>query len=525
MRKSNVNYKIFLPAIVLFVLCITVAFVNNQLFVDVTTRVYDAILEYFGWLFVLVAVICFVLCIVLYLSPFGNIVIGGKKATPQLSNWSWFTITLCTTIGSGIIFWGAAEPVQHMLYPPESLHLDPLSPDSALFAMSTIFKHWTLLPYALYTIVTVVFAFVYFNMQKEYSLGSTILPNKNFKRRDIICTVTDLICVFSLVTGLAASIYAAVLSLNGGISRLIEIPSNAVSWGIIIIVICSITMLSAISGINKGIKNLSNFNVAVYIVILAIILLFGGAKFICGFATESIGKFISTFFESALFTGEAAGDTWAKDWTMYYFANWLAWTPITGVFLGSICYGRKVKHVILMNLGLTSAFSIVWFAIISGATVNQLLNDPNANLIEAFNNGYENVIYQVFQNIHLDKILTPTFIVAVLISLITASDSTTYSISSLCSKGIAQNAAKPPKVIIVIWLVVIGFLTWIMMSFGEGITGIRILSNIGGFPSMILVILIIYTAIKFAIKGNVYNLVDKESCEQFKNTESRASHD
>lgn len=510
MKNKKINSIVFLPAIILFCSCIFLAFYNNDVFVVFTSNFYAWILDRFGWLFILTTLTVFIVCIALYFSPLGHIVIGGKTAKPTLSIWNWFSITLCTTVGSGIVFWGAAEPVQHMLYPPASSGIEALSPDSALFAMSAIFRHWTLLPYGLYTLMTVVFAFVYYNMKKPFSLGSVISAIVPEKHQKPTGNVIDFICVFSLVSGLAASLYAAVLSINGGISKTLGIDSNIFVWGIIIAVISCITLASAVSGINKGIKYLSNINVYIFFIILALILLFGGSTFIFSFATESLGDFITTFFKGSLFTGAAANDSWSKSWTIYYFANWMAWTPITAVFLGRICYGRKVKEIILMNLLVTSFFGILWFTIISGATVNSLLNNPSSGLIEAFNTGYENVIYQLFSNLQLESLLIPLYLIAVLISLVTASDSTTLAISSLCSKGISPESPEPPKFLIMIWVVVVGIVTWIMMSISEGITGIKMLSNIGGLPAMFLIILVIICAVRIAIDPQKYNHIDHD---------------
>lgn len=208
MKEKKINYMVFLPVLVLFIVCIIFAFFNNQLFVQIINRINNGILDKFGWLFIIVSVLALIVCIMMYFSSFGNTVIGGKSAKPTLPRWSWFTITLCTTIGSGIIFWGAAEPVQHILFPPVSLELAPLSSEAAIFAMSTIFKHWTVLPYALYTVFTVMFAFSYYNLRKSFSVASALFPGEKMHYESWIVTIIDIICVFSLVMGLSASLYA-----------------------------------------------------------------------------------------------------------------------------------------------------------------------------------------------------------------------------------------------------------------------------------------------------------------------------
>ena len=164
-----------------------------------------------------------------------------------------------------------------------------------------------------------------------------------------------------------------------------------------------------------------------------------------------------------------------------------------------------------MNLFVTALFSIVWFMIISGATVNQLMNNPTSGLINAYNAGYENVIYQLFKNLPLSQIFIPLYLAAVLISFVTAADSTTMAIAGICSKGIAPDSPEPPTYLIAVWGVIVAVVTWIMMSVGEGITGIKMLSNIGGLPAMFLIILVVISVIIISIHPERYNLVDKNN--------------
>lgn len=509
MKHQKINLVVFLPAVLLFCACILLAFFDNMAFVNLTSTLYAWILDEFGWLFLLTALVVFLVCVGLYFSPFGKVIIGGKEAKPMISVWNWFSITLCTTVASGIVFWGAAEPVQHILNPPVSSGIEPMTPEASLFAMAAVFRHWTVLPYGLYTILAVVFAFVYYNMCQPFSLGSVIAPLIPEKGRNGVSKVVDFVCVFALVTGLAASLASGVLSINGGLNKLFGIGSNATVWGIIILIIGGMTIIAAVTGITRGIKYLSNINVGIYVVILGFILLFGGTVFIFSFGVESIGQFVTTFFSGTLFTGMAEGDPWAKNWTMFYLGNWMAWAPVTAVFLGRISYGRRVRDVIAMNLFVTALFSIIWFMIISGATVNSLMHNPGSGLIEAYNAGYENVIYQLFKNLPLSQLFIPLYLIAVLISFVTAADSTTTAIAGICSKGIAPDSPEPPASLIAVWGIIVAVVTWIMMTVGEGITGIKMLSNIGGLPAMFLIIFVVISAVLIAAHPEKYNVVDR----------------
>ncbi|QSX08097.1 BCCT family transporter [Alkalibacter rhizosphaerae] len=272
-------------------------------------------------------------------------------------------------------------------------------------------------------------------------------------------------------------------------------------WGFTILLIVVLFIASSVSGILRGVRILSNINLFFYLGMLGMVLLFGGTVFILSFGMEGIGAFVQNFVPRALFTGAISGDSWAQDWPMFYFGNWMAWAPITAVFLGRIAYGRTVREFIFMNLLATSLFSIIWFMIISGATINMYLNHPGSGILEAFQLGYENVIYQLLQNIPMSTVMIPLYLLVVLISFVTASDSTTIAIAGVCSKGITLDSPDSSKALKVVWGIIIAGLTWVMLFAGEGITGVKMLSNIGGLPAMFFSIAVIVGAIKVGTQG------------------------
>ncbi|MDO5432946.1 MAG: BCCT family transporter [Eubacterium sp.] len=495
MKYRQIRWGVFLPPAILFIGCIIWNLCDGAGFSALATAFYDWILNYFGWAFLLTAVVSLGICIWIYFSPLGRVRIGGPAAKPKLTNRNWFTVTLGTTIAAGIVFWGAAEPVQHILYPPESTGIAAMTAESARFAMAAIYRHWTVLPYAMYTLLAVMFAYGCYNMKASFSIGSMMAPLIREKGRVRMNGLIDVVCVFSLVTGLSASLGIGTLSINSGLSRLFGLSSNPAVWLAIIVFVGGISIISAISGIKKGITLLSNINVGIYIFILLFILCFGGTLFIVSFGIEGIGEFLDTFFSGALFTGVLEHDPWTKNWTMYYFGNWMAWTPITAVFLGQISYGRTIREVIKMNLLLTALFSVLWFMIISGATVNILFNTPVCGLVEAYQLGYENVIYQLFKNLPMAELMVPVYLAAVLISFVTAADSSTVAITNLCCRQPENETVDSPAYLKIVWGVIIGVVTWIMMGIGDGLTGIKMLSNIGGLAAMFLIIGVIASAV------------------------------
>jgi len=504
MRKTEktrrIKWAVFLPPFLLTIVCVIYNFINSASFAGTMSALYYGILNHFGWMFLGGPLFMLFVLIWVCFTPLGNVVLGGKDAVPIFDKKTWYYVALCTTVACGIVFWAAAEPIQHYLNPPASLGIEGGTPAAATYSMAIVFNNWTLMPYAIYCVVTVMFAFAYYNMKKEYSLGSCLAPIVKEKYEKPVGTLVDIVCIFTLVAGLAASLGVGILNLNGALTNMFSLISNPFVWAVIIAVVTATFVVSSVSGVSKGIKFLSNFNVYVYGLILLLTLMFGGVVFILNFGMESIAMWLDNFFRISLFTGAAAKDTWAQDWPVFYMGNWAAWAPISGVFLAKISKGRTVKECILLNLFATALFSILWFMIISGATLNMVMNHPGSGLTEAFAMGYENVIYCLFDNLPLSVITKILFFVAVFVSFVTASDSTTVAISDLCCHSDKENPEKSdtPAFVKILWGVIISVLTWIMMSIGEGITGMKMLSNIGGLPALIFVLLITTALIRVA---------------------------
>lgn len=501
---KKIKPEVFLPPFFLFLVCIIINIADSDLFTKIVNTLNSFIVDQFGWLIILLPVLIFFVCIAIYFSGFGKVKIGGAGAKPKMSLLSWFSINICTTIACGIIFWSAAEPIQHLLHPPDSLHIEAMSPDAAKFAMSAIYTHWTVLPYAIYTLPAVMFAFGYYNKKKSFSLAAMITVLLNGREHKYLNAVIDSVCLFTLVAGLTGSLGVGVLNLSGGLHKLFGIDSTPFVWSAIMLVVIITFLVSALSGIMRGVRRLSNMNVYIYFFIIGFVLIFGGTHFICNFGVECLGDYLNHFFTKSLYTGTFAKDSWTAQWPIFYFASWMSWAPITAIFLGKIAYGRRIKDLVAMNLFSTSVFSILWFTIMSGSTIHFALNRPTSGMVEAFQSGIENTIYQLFENMPFTGVLVFIFLIAVFLSFVTAADSTVIAISDLSTHGLEKEGTESPNSIKILWAVLIAFITLIMMNVGSGVDGLKMISNIGGLPAAVFLLLVMGSAVKLMFMPHMY---------------------
>jgi choline-glycine betaine transporter len=485
LKRQKIRPYVFYPTFTLLVFTIILNFINEDLFLELTAIAKNFMVVDMGWLFSITGLLCLIAVIFVYFSPLGDIKLGGENAKPLLNRPSWFAVTLCTTIAAGILFWGTAEPIWHLAYPPESLEIEPMSVDAAKYAMETMYLHWTFIPYAIYTIPTIVFGFAYYNMKRSFSVGSEIAPLVPPNRQKKFNNIIDAIVLFTVATGISASFGTAVMNMGGGMNALFNVDNSELLWIFITIVGTAAFIISSGTGLMKGIRILSNVNMYIYYVIIGLILILGPSIYFFKVGTETFGVFLDNLFSKALFTGGLTGDRWASDWTMFYWSNWMAWAPVSAVFLARISYGYKIKDVVLMNFVFPSIFSTIWMTILSGTTLNFQLTGKVDILSIMNEQGSGAAAYAVLGEFPMSGIIIGIYLLAVMISFITATDSTTNAMASISTSGIGVGNEEAPLVIKIIWGIIISGISLVFIT-TLGLDGIKMMSYLGGFPALFL---------------------------------------
>jgi choline-glycine betaine transporter len=455
------------------------------------------ILRHFGWLFSAGTLLFVGLCIAAYVSPLGRVRIGGPEARPILSRWQWFSVVLCTTIAIGILFWGAAEPLYHLHNPPAGLGAAPGGDAAARFALSTMFMHWTFTPYSIYTLAGLTFALAYYNLRQPYSLGAMLYPLLGQKAGRWAPAI-DAVCLYSLAAGMAASLGAGALTIAGGLEKYAQLENTPLLLGAATLLVVVAYVGSSVTGLTRGIQWLSNLNTWVFLGLAGFVLLFGPTLKLLALGAEGLADYLWHFLPRSL--GIGMEKDWADNWTVFYWANWLAWTPVTAVFLGQIATGYTVREFIRFNLLLPSLFSMLWMTIFSG---NALYIDHYAGAADLHGmllaSGPESVIYGLFDQLPLPTLLGIVFFVTAFLSYVAGADANTSAMSGLSAGGISPETPEAPAWIKVAWGLVVGFMAWVVVAFA-GIDGIKMASNLGGFPALFLLLAVAAAMVRLMLR-------------------------
>lgn len=476
---KNVRKTVFFPSVVIMAGMVLSYMISEKIFDSVFTQIGNFIVEKFAALFLSVALLSVIVCTVVFFTGASREKIGGEDAKPMLSTFNWFCITLCTTIAVGIIFWSVAEPIYYIASPPAFLNIADNETAKGTFALSTMFFHWTITPYAIYCVPALMFAIAIYNLKRPFSFTSVIASPEIWKNSNFV----DALCTFTTVIGIVASLGQGILTLAGGLENYLKIPSNAGTWWALGTVITIIVVISACSGLLKGIKFLSKLNTYLLLGLLLFLFVLGPTTYMINLSLESLGIYINTFFSKSLTLGTASGSNFSYYWTISSFANWMAWAPSVALFLGKIAYGHSVRKFIAVNLIAPSVFSMIWLGVFSSTSI--YMNNHVVDLYQMIEKqGIESLLYAIFEKIPLAGVSIPLLIVCVFISFVTASDSTIHALADL---SLSNQGGKSSAAVKIVFGCLIGASAVIILM-NNGVGAIKMLSTIGGLPACLLIL-------------------------------------
>ena len=494
-----------------FIVAAIASLINLDGFFAVAQAMNDWILATFSNL-ISWAVFGFVLtCAAVLVSPLGKVKIGGDGAEPILKPWSWFSITLCTTIAIGILFWAMAEPLFH-LYDPGGAGrgIEAASSDAQKFSLVSLFMHWAISPYAIYTVAALTFSLAYHNLGKPYSVSGPFIALMGRPLPTALAAVLDAAILLALIMGMAASLGAGMLLLSGGVANLTGLPSGPVSLALVALAIGLVVLISSLTGLMRGIRVLSVTNAWFFFFFLGFIIVFGPTLEMFQQGVGAIAGYAGEFLDRSLMIGAASDDgEWAKGWTVFYFANWLAWAPVTAMFLGRIARGYSVRAFVLVNLILPALFSMLWMSAFGVFAMETDLGQAGLLKETLDATGPESVLFRALEELPISSLMIPILLLLSFISYVTAADSNTEAISQICkththSMTEADETEPTAPKLKIAWIILLCLMAWIMVAF-SGIDGVRMLSNVGGLPALFVVLGLQLCLIRMMFQSDALN--------------------
>lgn len=494
--------------VVLMGIIIVMYLVLGTEFITVMTNFFLSLMTGFGWIVLLGVLAMVIFLIVLFVHPIGNTRFGGKDAKPKYKTWVWFAISLCAGIGSGIVFWGATEPMMHAFDPPLEAAVVAGSTEAIVWGMSKSFFHWCLSPYSIYAVPGIAIAYAYYNMHKDYAVSSGLVYlNHGKDLRTGLRDVIDGFTMFALVGGVAGSLGVTLMQLGSSMS-IFGLETGPTVWIILAVAITLIYVLSSVSGLNKGMAWISDKNAWIYFILLAFLIIVGFnsgvTAYIFNLTTQSLGSYISNFVELATFTSPVVGgENWAQWWDEYWMLDWMSFGPLMGLFFVKLSYGRTIREFIVVNLLIPSLFAVLWFGVFGGMAVYLQIGGVSDMVTFLNTFGPEAFMMHLFEFVPGTLVIQIVMMITVVLSIVTCCDSMTQTLSSMSLKQF-KGASESPIPVKLFWGILIAVVSLIFVLSG-GIEGVKIVKSICGFPIVFLEVLMMI--------GFIYHFVKKRDKE------------
>lgn len=508
---KKINHLALWPALVLLAVLIGFGVFQTEALGSLLTTILYGMANSFGWFFCLFTIIVIILTFVLAFSKIGNIKIGGPDATPDYKTWNWITMSLCGGIGTGLLFWAMGEPMYHFMTPPVAAGVEGGSRGAAIFSISQTMWQWSIPQYCLYTICAVAFALTAYNAKKPLAFGP-VLDSAIGKKSKGLETFVHALSIFTMCGAVACSMGVGLMQIGAGLANLFGLNPGPVVWLVIAVIITAVFTLSCVSGIGTGLKKMSSFTTIAFICILIYVVLFGPSGFCAKLGVESVAALLDHPLErTAILNTMAETDSWAADWEIQYWASFIVYAPIIGMFLSRMAKGRTLRQFILVNVLAPSIFCMVWIAVFGGVAINMQVSGTFDiwNAVSA--NGMEATIFYILGSFPLGKVLIVVFLIAICTSFSTLADPMAAACATMSVHDLSVNdeAPKPIKILIG---VIMGTIAYLLVASG-GIGSVKGMWVIIGFPIAFVQIVVIVSAFRNgakAVKNETFALPEEE---------------
>ena len=426
MKKDN---TVFIVSLIVVLAIVAFGLLTPDAFSDVAGGVFDFLVGNFGWFYMITMTSFVVFSIWIAFSKYGKIKLGKDDSKPEFSLFSWFGMLFSAGMGVGLIFWGVAEPLNHFVYP--LVGIEPGSVEAANFAMRKSFLHWGLHPWAAYSVLAMSLAYMQFRKGKPGLISSIFIPLIGEERaRGPIGKSIDILAVFATVTGVATSLGMATLQTTSGLGHLFGVAETDTTRIIVISVITVLFMISAVTGIEKGIKWLSNINVTLCGILIVLVLTVGPTVLIINNFTLNVGGYFQNLIAESFAINVFSEAQWYGWWTIFYWAWWIAWAPFVGTFIARISKGRTIKEFVLGVLFAPSFVGFLWFSVFGTVAISQGLEFGEAAAAVT-----ETAYFIVMEQIPLGYFISLITVVLLTTFFVTSADSATFVLGMMTSEG------------------------------------------------------------------------------------------
>jgi choline/glycine/proline betaine transport protein len=484
---SNPTINISFPTVIAFVFLGTI-FTKRMRGAFQTLQ--DLIVTYFGWYYLLAVSFFLLFVLVLVLTPWAGVKLGPDDSEPEFSYLSWFAMLFSAGMGIGLLFYSVAEPVMHLSNPPEFASGDIAR---GKVAMHVTFLHWGLHAWGIYIVMGLAMAYFGYRHGLGLTVRSTLYGLLGDRINGSWGHIIEILAVFSTLFGVATSIGRGAMQINAGLDFLGIMKLDLTNQILLIVGITAIATISVVSGVNRGIRRLSELNLILALALLLFVLYVGGTgRLLIDYVKDTVGYLASVGSYSLGVQGLSATE-WQKSWTMFYWGWWMSWSPFVGLFIARISRGRTIREFIVGVLLVPVAVSFLWLSVFGNSAID-LIQSGQSSLAQAVQENVPTALFLLLESYPLASITTILAVVVVATFFITSSDSASLVIDILTSEGDPD----PPIIRRVFWALTEGAVAITLLSAG-GLLALQTAAITTAGPFSIIILLICFSLL-FAVR-------------------------
>ncbi|WP_245608164.1 MULTISPECIES: BCCT family transporter [Salinicoccus] len=479
-RLLKDNAVLSISAIIVLAVVIWGVFMPDSM-IATTGNIMDFITAELGWFYVLSTALFIIFCLYLGVGPFRNMKLGKRDEEAEYTYFQWIGMLFAAGMGVGLVFWGTAEPLSHFANPPAGL--EPESQAAAEQSLVLSVFHWGIHPWAIYSIVALSLAFAKFRKDLPGLISSTFYPLIGSYISKWPGKTIDIIAVLATTVGIATSFGLSAMQFGVGLEHVFGLPNNNVSQLIIIGGVTVIFLLSVVTGISKGMKYLSVTNLAIAAVLLSIVLILGPTTYLIEHVSKTIGGYGSGLFGMTFNTTPYSEDnTWMSNWTLFYWAWLISWSPFVGTFIARVSKGRTLGEFMFGVLIIPTLGTLVWFVVFGGSGLFMEL-DGQTSMSDTVTQTPEVGLFLLLDQFPGAILLNIMALVLIAIFFITSANSATYVLGVFTSEG----NLNPSNKVLITWGILLSSIASVLLLSG-GLDGLQSIATITALPFGVIMI-------------------------------------
>ncbi|MCL1128167.1 BCCT family transporter [Shewanella sairae] len=489
--KSSINPPVFFSSVILITLMVVVCAVWPTQSQDIFKTAQSWFELKAGWLYILGVAVFLIFIIFVMVSRFGDIKLGPDHSEPDYSYKSWISMLFSAGMGIGLMFFGVAEPVMHYMAPPDA---DPMTIQAAKDAMKITFFHWGIHAWAIYAVVALSLAYFSYRHKLPLLPRSALYPLIGDKIYGPIGHAVDTFAVLGTMFGVATSLGFGVFQLNSGLNYLLDVPVSTTVQVCLIIAVCGIATLSVFSGLDKGVKRLSELNLLLAVLLLVCVLIFGPTVELLQAFVQNTGAYLSDIVGKTfnLYAYEQKND-WIGGWTLLYWGWWISWSPFVGTFIARVSRGRTIREFLVGVLFVPSALTFLWMTGFGNSAI-EVISNGGTYLSDAVSKDVSVALFVFFEHMPFSTLFSTIALCLVVTFFVTSSDSGSLVIDNLTSGG-DHNAPVWQRIF---WALMQGVVASVLLLAG-GLQALQTAAIASALPFLIVMLLMcfgLYKALK-----------------------------